>query len=372
MFLNPALPSPPPAIYAPPNQGTEPPAVNGQLGPEIPCVAAGTCSPLSSLPPWTVPGVSVNPLATTGDYNFTSYFADHLNDYACNTSDNVSCQPREINYADPYYGGRGPQYISYNFSIQKMINKKAVLSVAYAGSQTHFLPYGAGRGYATNTPSPDISQEYKGDAHRRPPSGFAVPYPLFAGSQALLYQALRPFPQFASMTDLWGDTGNANYNSLQVSVIQRAWHNLSGFANYTRAKTIDDTGNHRTQYGRGPAGRKLSSDPQREPGRPRFEHSQPDQRHQCNLGLSLPLRPRPGVLRHQPHHGLLSAEAGSSPASTSTATAIRFRSPTAAAAWPIPSLAREPATPTTYPASTRTRYASTADGAAVPEPMPAT
>ena len=36
-----------------------------------------------------------------------------------------------------------------------MINKKAVLTIAYSGSQTHFLPGGAGRGYATNTLSPD-------------------------------------------------------------------------------------------------------------------------------------------------------------------------------------------------------------------------
>ena len=39
---------------------------------------------------------------------------------------------------------------------------------------------------------------------------------------------------------------------MQVSVIQRPWHNLSGFVNYTRAKELDDTGNHRTQYGVGP------------------------------------------------------------------------------------------------------------------------
>jgi hypothetical protein len=251
-YLNPGLQSPPNAVYKPPVQGTQPPAVNGQLGPAIPCVAANSCSALSAVPPWTVPGITVNPLQTTGDYNFTSYFPDHLNDYACNTADNISCQPGAVNFADPYYGGRGPQFISYNFSIQKMINKKAVLSVAYSGSQTHFLPGGAGRGPATNNPSPDIAQEYKGGLTGGCSTGCTVPYPLFAGSSATLLQALRPFPQFGTMTDLWGDTGNAAYNALQISVIQRPWHNLSGFVNYTRAKEVDDTGNHRTQYGVGP------------------------------------------------------------------------------------------------------------------------
>ena len=230
---------------------------------QIPCVTAGTCSPFSALPPWTVPGITVNPLQTTGNYNFQSFIADHQNDYLCNTSDNQSCIPQGVNFADPYYGGRGPQFINYNFGIQKMINKKAVLSVNYSGSQTHFLPEGAGRGYATNAYSPDYSQllqlnlaQPAGGAEtaivQNLLPGYSLPYPLFQGSSATVFQSLRPFPQFAGLTDLWGNTGNANYNSIQFMVIQRPWHNLSGFMNYTRSKEIDDVGHHRTQFPLGP------------------------------------------------------------------------------------------------------------------------
>jgi hypothetical protein len=60
--------------------------------------------------------------------------------------------------------------------------------------------------------------------------------------------SLRPFPQFGGFTDAWGNTGNSNYNSLQLQVTQRPWHNLSGFINYTRGKQIDDTGNRRSQF----------------------------------------------------------------------------------------------------------------------------
>ena len=220
-------------------------------------MAAGTCSSLSAIPPWTVPGISVNPLASTGNYNYQSYFADHLNDYGCSTN-GPYCNPGKINYADPYYGGRGPQFISYNFSMQRMINKKAVLTVAYSGTQTHFLPHGSGRGYATNTISPDYGQQYKGFLSNNVPGnyncGAAVPTDCtgFQGSGATLFSSLTAFPQFSGLTDLWGETGNAAYNSLQVSVIQRPWHNLSGLINYTRAKELDDTGNHRSQYAIGP------------------------------------------------------------------------------------------------------------------------
>jgi hypothetical protein len=256
-FLNPgltALGASPHAALTPPIQGLINPQVNGVSGASIACLSATVpCSPYSAIMPYTVPSIAVNPLATTGNYEFTSYFADHLNDYGCPSSDGFSCQSQGVNFADPYYGGRGPQFITYNFHVQQMINKKAVLTVAYSGSQTHFLPGGAGRGPATNAASPDYAEEYlAGLGGTALPTGFTVPYPRFAGSNATLYQALRPFPQFGGMSDLWGDTGNANYNALQISVIQRPWHNLSGFVNYTRAKEIDDTGNHRTQYGVGP------------------------------------------------------------------------------------------------------------------------
>jgi hypothetical protein len=82
--------------------------------------------------------------------------------------------------------------------------------------------------------------------------GYNIPYALFQGSSATVGQSLRPFPQFAGLTDLWGNTGNSNSNAIQFMVIQRPWHNLSGFVNYTRSKEIDDVGHHRTQFPVGP------------------------------------------------------------------------------------------------------------------------
>ncbi|HWB31807.1 MAG TPA: carboxypeptidase-like regulatory domain-containing protein [Acidobacteriaceae bacterium] len=253
-FLNPGYTgSPNNATYNPQGGPNNTPGQGTQNGSPIACVADGSCSPYTALPPWTAPGVTVNPLQSTGNYDYTSFFPDHLPDYSCSTS-GTFCQPGNVNYADPYYGGRGPQFINYNFSIQHMINRSAVLTIAYAGSQTHFLPGGAGRGYAQNRISPDYTVQYGGQLAASCGSVAACkqPYPLFAGPSATFAQSLRPFPQFNTFTDLWGDTGNAAYNSLQISVVQRQWHNLTGTLSYTRAKTLDDTGTHRTQYGVGP------------------------------------------------------------------------------------------------------------------------
>jgi hypothetical protein len=143
-----------------------------------------------------------------------------------------------------------------------MINKKAVLSINYAGSQTHFLNGGAGRGPALNGYSPDYDNLLRADLGATYASAatsvqavlpnFKAPYANFSGPNATVAAALTAFPQFSTFTDLWGSTGNSSYNSVQMSVIQRPWHNLSGFINYTRSKSIDDTHGHRTQYPVGP------------------------------------------------------------------------------------------------------------------------
>jgi hypothetical protein len=257
-YLNPGLQSIPNTLVL--NQGTQPTAINGVNGPAIACPSGvtGLACTLSAIPPWTVPGQSVNPLQPTGNYDYAN-LADHLNDYGCSTGGGGApshCDNGAINFADPYYGGRGPQFISYNFSVQRMINKKAVLTVAYSGSQTHFLPGGSGRGPATNTFSPDYLQQFKSSLTGGGQALTASPYPASAqswdGGSTGFADSLKPFPQFGTMTDLWGSTGNAAYNSLQVSVIQRPWHNLSGLINYTRAKELDNTGLHRTQFPVGP------------------------------------------------------------------------------------------------------------------------
>lgn len=237
-----------------------------------------------SLPQYFPAGNNVNPLSTTGNYTISTA----LQQYACaqptglrvNPSDppQGTCGTGTQTFADPYYGGRGPQYINYNIGFQQMINKKAVISVNYVGSQTHFLRNGAGRGYATNGISPDyslllgcyqdpripgatgctnlLSQQLSPTVISQVQSvlpNFKAPYDGFTGPQATVLRALSAFPQYNGFSDIWGETGNAMYNSLQLSVVQRPWHNLSGFANYTRSKTMDDTGNHRSQYPVGPA-----------------------------------------------------------------------------------------------------------------------
>jgi hypothetical protein len=246
----------------PPTQGSST-GPNGTLIPSGCTVNSATNSCYTYFPPLSTPGLNVSPLQSTGNYNYqvANAGAGGANVYQCQVSNPGTCNPGGINYADPYYGGRGPQYINYNLGFEKMINKKAVLDINYAGSQTHFLPGGSGRGYAQNTFSPDYDQALQGTLQGSAASSAAyiqtffpnykLPWTTaggFVGSAATVAKSLSAFPQYGGFTDLWGDTGNSNSNAVQISVIQRPWHNLSGFINYTRSKEIDDVHGHRTQY----------------------------------------------------------------------------------------------------------------------------
>jgi hypothetical protein len=71
--------------------------------------------------------------------------------------------------------------------------------------------------------------------------GLSLPYPNFTGT---ISQMLRPFPQYNNITDLWGDVGNSNYNSMQVYLSQRLSHGLTFNFNYVYAKAFDDTGSN--------------------------------------------------------------------------------------------------------------------------------
>jgi hypothetical protein len=78
--------------------------------------------------------------------------------------------------------------------------------------------------------------------------GFTKPYATFP-SGASLAQALRPFPQFSSVTDEYEHDGNTWYDALQVKVTKRLGYGLSGGLGYTWSKdlgTVSSTGTYTT------------------------------------------------------------------------------------------------------------------------------
>jgi len=162
--------------------------------------------------------------------------------------------PASPTFGDPAIGGKPPMYQNWNFSFERAVTTNLTLGAAYVGSNGHWLG-GAGRGIWSDQINPrylvlgNLLQQSATPANIAAANaivpGLALPYPSFTGSIA---QMLRPFPQYNGLNDVWGDIGNSNYNSLQITATKRLSHGLTFNFNYTWAKAFDDTGGARTAY----------------------------------------------------------------------------------------------------------------------------
>jgi hypothetical protein len=172
-----------------------------------------------------------------------------------------------ISFADPYLAGRAPQFIFWNFGMQKEVINNITVTLNYVGSQSHFL---AGANNMRGLQSGQLNPAYfvLGSYLTKPATQaninaaqaatgltLAVPYPgyvqaasLSTGGNATIAHMLTWMPQYSGTTDTWGSIANANYNAFQLSVAARAWHGLTMNVNYTYSKNIDDAGTARSGW----------------------------------------------------------------------------------------------------------------------------
>ena len=159
-----------------------------------------------------------------------------------------------LTFGDFNLGGHPPRYQDWNFGLQYALTNTMTMGLAYAGSNGHFLG-GGGRGMWTNQMDPKyLALGTLLTAQATPTTiaqaqaifpGIHLPYQNFAGT---ISQMLRPFPQYSSITDVYGDVGNSNYNSLQFTLEKRLSKGLIFNFNYTFSKQIDDTAGSRSAY----------------------------------------------------------------------------------------------------------------------------
>ncbi|WP_188758982.1 TonB-dependent receptor [Edaphobacter acidisoli] len=164
--------------------------------------------------------------------------------------------PSGVGYADPYLGGRAPQYINWSFGFQHQWTSSFTSSINYVGSEGHFLVTDGGnpRGYWSNQLDPkylslNSNLSLTGssrDAYCIANSLPCAPAGLFTSSQSLGSE-LKPFP-FYGVSDTYGNVANSIYHGLQVSLMKAPSHGLTFMLNYTWSRGIDDGGTFRTGY----------------------------------------------------------------------------------------------------------------------------
>ncbi len=178
------------------------------------------------------------------DSGYGTYYATNVP-----ASDKLSTT---LDYVDPWYGGRAPQFEGWTFGVQRLITPNTTATISYVGNEAHFIPtpgnnnLSGARGLWNNQMNPKYLTlgSTLGDlATSTTPGG--LPYPTFNNT---VERALLPFPQYNGVSDEFGSVGNTAYDALQLTITQRTAHGLSYMLNYTYSKTIDDIGTFRTGY----------------------------------------------------------------------------------------------------------------------------
>jgi hypothetical protein len=159
-----------------------------------------------------------------------------------------------VTFGDP--NSQPPRYQNWNLSIQRSITNSLVVTAAYVGSNGKQLR-GGGRGIYSNQMDPkylvlgNLLTDPKGATPENVAAaaaivpGIKLPFATFKGTIA---QMLRPFPQYNSVTDVYGDVGQSNYNALQLSVQQRLSQGLTFNVNYTYSKALGTINGNRSAY----------------------------------------------------------------------------------------------------------------------------
>jgi hypothetical protein len=134
--------------------------------------------------------------------------------------------------------GRAPYQQAWNLNFQRELPWNQLLSVAYIGNHGVHLPSGLN---PLNQPPASVLNygSVLNDPITSPQAiaaGFSPPYPGFVadyGGSATVLQALRPFPQYQSVTNLFEDEGNGAYHSMQAQIQKRFTNGLSYLGSLT-------------------------------------------------------------------------------------------------------------------------------------------
>jgi hypothetical protein len=203
--------------------------------------------------------------------------AQELNTGFYLNSSNKFVSASSVSYADPYFSGRAPEIVLWNFGMEHSVTSDLTVGVNYAANESHFIVNsgttgGNARGQWTNQLNPKylaVLGAVKDSTGTKPILNAAAtsanaaivasyfpnaPAPTFftaaaaVNSAATVAQMLTAFPQYSGVSDTYGNVGNFTYESLQIVVNQRMHNGLSFNANYTYSKNLGDDGTYRSGF----------------------------------------------------------------------------------------------------------------------------
>ena len=142
--------------------------------------------------------------------------------------------------------GRTPYEQAWNVNLQRELPWNQLLTVSYIANHAVHLPSGLN---PINQPNPSVLQygptlNMLVTSPQAAAAGLTTPYPNFVedyGGSATVLQALRPFPQFQSVTNLYDNAGSSSYQSFQPQIQKRFTNGLSYLASLTLARNLTNS-----------------------------------------------------------------------------------------------------------------------------------
>ena len=145
-------------------------------------------------------------------------------------------------------GGVWPYSQQWNATVERQIGASMVIRGSYVGTKGTRLQtqYDATGWNQVNPRYLALGNLLNSDINspEAQAAGIHEPFPGFSalwGGQATVAQALRPFPQYGSVSQFNATYGSSIYHSLQVYAQKRFASGLNFTASYTFSKSIDDT-----------------------------------------------------------------------------------------------------------------------------------
>jgi hypothetical protein len=139
---------------------------------------------------------------------------------------------------------RRDKYNNYNVTLRRQLPANFSATVAYIGAygtRLPFMPLDLNAGNEINRMPFDAIAQYgdllNSNLSAQPALGIPLPYPGFTGT---VQQALRPFPQFTSITWQNSYRGKTRYDSLQGTLERHFRDDFAVLVAYTLSKTQDN------------------------------------------------------------------------------------------------------------------------------------
>jgi hypothetical protein len=185
----------------------------------------------SAYGPWTNPtGGAVNPIPNVTPTAFSPGLG----------------VAQTIYYLDHDHNGEAPHLQMWSLSVQRQLPWRTMLTVDYTGNRATHLS-----GYTRNPieqPNPSVLQygavlTSNINSAAAIAAGFTAPYANFAtqfGGSATVYQSLKPYPQYSSVSRTWDQAGTTYFSALQVQADKHLSNNINFLASIELPRLYDN------------------------------------------------------------------------------------------------------------------------------------